>query len=87
MSEFYYVYVLRSLKDGNLYVGATGDLRLRVQQHEAGDVRSTAHRRPLELIYYEACRSKHDAFIREKYLKTAWGKRYLKTRLASYLTG
>ena len=87
MNQFYYVYVLRSLKDGNLYVGATQDLRLRLQQHEAGNVQSTAHRRPLELIYYEACRSQHDAFKREKYLKSAWGKRYLKTRLAGYLTG
>ena len=87
MNQFYYVYVLRSLQDGNLYVGATQDLRLRFQQHELGNVQSTAHRRPLELIYYEACRSQHDAFKREKYLKTAWGKRYLKTRLTSCLTG
>jgi putative endonuclease len=62
-------------------------LRLRFQQHQAGDVQSTVHRRPLKLIYYEACRSQHDAFRREKYLKSAWGKRYLKTRLADYLTG
>ena len=87
MNQFYYVYVLRSLKDGNLYVGATQDLRLRFQQHELGNVQSTAHRRPLELIYYEACRSQHDAFKREKYLRTAWGKRYLKTRLTGCLTG
>ncbi len=29
----------------------------------------------------------HDARMREKYLKTAWGKRYLKNRLKNYLTG
>lgn len=84
---FHYVYVLRSLKDGNLYVGATRDLRARVEQHEAGTVQSTTNRRPLELVYYEACRSQADSFKREKYLKTAWGKRYLKTRLSGYLTG
>ena len=87
MSQFHYVYVLRSLKDGNLYVGATRDLGLRVQKHNAGEVQSTAYRRPLELVYYEACRSQGDAFRREKYLKSAWGKRYLKSRLASYLAG
>ena len=87
MSQFHYVYVLRSLKDENLYVGATGDLRLRFSQHEGGSVASTVNRRPLELVYYEACRSQKGAFKREKYLKTAWGKRYLKARLASYLTG
>lgn len=41
----------------------------------------------MELVYYEACRSREDATKREKYLKTAWGKRYIKSRLASYLTG
>ena len=41
----------------------------------------------MNLIYYEACSDKHDAFHREKYLKSAWGKRYVKTRLNHYLTG
>ena len=61
------------------------DLRARFAQHQAGDVPSTAARRPFELVYYEACRNIHDAAVREKYLKTAWGKRYLKTRLRTYL--
>jgi putative endonuclease len=39
------------------------------------------------LVYYEACRTQTDATKREKYLKTAWGKRYIKSRLAGYLTG
>ena len=84
---FYYVYVLKSLSDGQFYTGYTKDLRQRIQQHEAGEVRSTAKRLPVELIYYEACRSQSDATRREKYLKSAWGKRYLKSRLEDYLTG
>ena len=87
MSTFHYVYVLKSLSDGNLYVGYTNDLRRRVEQHNDGSVQSTKNRRPLELIYYEACRTREDATKREKYLKTAWGKRYIKSRLAGYLTG
>jgi len=39
------------------------------------------------LTYYEACRSQGDATLREKHLKTAWGKRSLKGRLKHYLTG
>ena len=50
-------------------------------------VQSTKNRLPVELIYYEACLSQADATRREKYLKTAWEKRYIKTRVASYLTG
>ena len=87
MTQFFYVYVLRSLKDGDLYTGYTGDLKNRLREHQAGSVTSTKNRLPVELIYYEACRDQQDATHREKYLKTAWGKRYLKTRMARYLTG
>lgn len=82
----HYVYVLRSLADGNFYVGYTNDLKRRFAEHEQGKVPSTKSRLPVELVYYEACRSREDATKREKYLKTAWGKRYIKSRLASYLT-
>lgn len=87
MTTFHYVYVLQSLKDGDFYTGYTCDLRRRLEEHHAGAVRSTAHRLPVELIYYEACRSQADAAKREKYLKSAWGKRYIKGRLEAYLTG
>lgn len=84
---FHYVYVLKSEKDGNNYVGFTGDLRKRLIEHEKGLVKSTANRRPLKLIYFEGCLSQHDATKREKYLKTSWGKRYIKSRLLNYLMG
>ena len=81
----YYVYVLKSKKDGNLYVGYTGNLRKRLTEHSNGNVRSTRYRIPFELVYYEASRSKIDALHREKYLKTTYGKRYLKNRLTGDL--
>jgi putative endonuclease len=87
MNTFFYIYVLRSLKDGDFYTGYTHDLRKRIDEHKKGAVFSTKHRLPVELIYYEACLSQQDATHREKYLKTAWGKRYLKVRLKHYLTG
>ena len=83
----YYTYVLKSTKDGKMYTGFTKDLKLRFEQHEKGLVQSTKHRRPLELIYYEACLSEEDAFRRERYLKTHYGKMFLKNRLKSYFTG
>ena len=70
-----------------MYVGYSYDLRNRIQQHNEGLVQSTKNRRPLELVYYEACINQQDATHREKYLKTSWGKRYIKTRLKDYLTG
>lgn len=81
----YYVYVLRSKKDGNFYVGHTADLLKRMEHHNKGIVESTRNRRPLELIYYEACIKQKDALRREKYLKTAYGHRYIKNRLKDYL--
>lgn len=83
----YYIYVLQSEKDHMLYVGYTHDLKKRLSEHESGQVKSTCNRAPFTLIYYEACLSRKDAMKREKYLKTAWGKRYLKNRLKGYLTG
>ena len=87
MAAYYYVYVLRSLKDGKSYVGLTRNLRARVETHNKGIVPSTTRRTPLELVYWEGCLNESDAAQREKYLKTAWGKRYIKGRLRRYLTG
>ena len=83
----YYVYVLQSEKDGKFYAGFTKDLKLRFEQHKKGLVESTKDRRPLELIYYEACTDKDDATKREKYFKTYHGKMFVRRRLKSYLTG
>ena len=83
----HYVYVLRSLVDGKFYVGLTSNLVERLLQHNNGLVSSTKGRRPVELIYWEGALNRSDAAQREKYLKSAWGKRYLKTRLKRYLTG
>ena len=82
----FYVYVLKSLKDLNWYTGSTNNLKRRLAEHNNGESSSTKHRRPFILIYYEACINEEDARIREKYLKTAWGKRYIKNRLRAYLS-
>ena len=83
----YYTYVLLSTKDNNFYVGFSKDLELRFEQHGKGLVETTRDRRPLILIYYEACINKDDATKREKYLKSYHGKMFLRKRLKSYLTG
>jgi putative endonuclease len=62
----HYTYVLLSARDGGFYTGSTSDLRTRVREHNAGRVRSTAHRTPLVLIYYEACMEAEDARRRER---------------------
>ena len=79
-------YLLLSHQDMRFYTGCSSDLRKRVREHQAGRVRSTAHRQPLKLIYYEACLSRDDALRRERFLKTGKGKRYLRNRVAGFLS-
>ncbi|OGE87911.1 MAG: excinuclease ABC subunit C [Candidatus Doudnabacteria bacterium RIFCSPLOWO2_02_FULL_49_13] len=81
----FYVYVLLSIKDKRFYTGSTVDLRKRFSQHNNQEVLSTKGRGPFALIYYEACLNEKDARIREKYLKTGMGKRYIKNRLKRFL--
>lgn len=83
----HYVYVLISEKDGLFYTGCTCDLKKRLNEHNEGKVLSTRDRIPLRLVYYEACLDKHDAYHREKYLKSTYGKRYIRNRLKHYFTG
>jgi putative endonuclease len=85
MGKFYYVYVLQSETDRDLYVGYTDDLKKRLNDHNKGKVPSTKNRTPLKLVYYEACLNQQDATKRENYLKTTWGRRYINSRLEQYL--
>ena len=78
--SFAYTYVLLCA-DGNWYIGSTSDLKRRLRQHEAGECGDTQKRLPVELVYYEACRSLDAARKRERQLKTGYGHGYLNRRL------
>ena len=81
---FFYVYVLASTINGELYIGSTNNLVRRVKEHNLGLNTSTKPYKPWKLIYYEACINEHDAKRREMYLKTTQGRRLLKRRLKEY---
>ncbi|MBU0472577.1 MAG: GIY-YIG nuclease family protein [Bacteroidetes bacterium] len=85
--KYFYVYILQSEMDSNFYTGYTNNLEKRLLEHKNGKVNSTKNRRPFKLVYWEGCLNQQDATEREKYLKTAWGKRYIKNRIKRYLTG
>lgn len=65
----YYVYILKSLKDGKFYTGCTADVKKRLAQHNNGMVRSTKARRPLKLVYWETFATRSEAMRRERRLK------------------
>ena len=69
----YYFYILRSLRNGKLYLGSTPDLKARVKSHTDGKNKATKPNIPYELIYYSAFKSKKDAIDSEQYFKTTAG--------------
>jgi putative endonuclease len=73
----YYTYVLKSLKDGGIYIGHTSDIKRRLEEHNSGISKSTKHRLPFELIYSEKFRTRSEAMRREKYLKSGIGRDYI----------
>mgnify|MGYP003472204505 CR=1 FL=1 len=85
--KYFYVYVLFSEKDKMFYTGYTADLTKRLELHNKGQVASTKNRLPLTLVYWEGCLNQQDATHREDYLKSTYGKRYLRNRLKNYFTG
>jgi len=81
----YYIYVLISLKDRKFYVGFTTDLKRRFHRHEKGEIPATRYRRPFKLLYFEGFANKKDALVREKYLKSGYGRDQLKNILKNSL--
>ena len=82
--SMYTVYVLKSAKDGNLYIGCTSNLGKRLDAHKDGKVRSTKSRRPLKLTYSEECADRHEAYRAEKHYKTAKGKKIIRQKISTY---
>lgn len=73
----YYVYMLNSEKSPkHFYVGKTGDLRRRFQQHNRGESCHTAELRPWRLVTYVAFLDKNRAANFERYLKTRAGRAF-----------
>jgi len=64
----YKVYILLCL-DNSFYTGHTGNLKLRYRQHNTGNVKTTANKRPVKLVFYENHKTKEEAMKREKQLK------------------
>ncbi|HWB34186.1 MAG TPA: GIY-YIG nuclease family protein [Candidatus Paceibacterota bacterium] len=69
----YTVYILKSLSDGDHYVGMSGNVTKRLSQHNSGVVRSTKSRTPFVLLYTENFSTRLEAREREKFLKSYKG--------------
>ncbi|HUV72520.1 MAG TPA: GIY-YIG nuclease family protein [Clostridia bacterium] len=81
----FYVYILKSKKDNNLYTGFSQNLRERLKWHAEGRSQATKWRLPIELVYYEAYKDKTDARKREMFLKSGRGREIIKKQIENSL--
>jgi putative endonuclease len=77
----WYVYILRSMIDNNLYIGSTNNIRRRLSEHNSGKVDSTKSRMPFSLEAYIAVKDKAKAIELEQYFKTGSGRALLQKRI------
>ena len=77
----WYVYILRSIIDKNLYVGSTNNIRRRLAEHNSGKVDSTKRRIPFSLEAYIAVKDQAKAIELEQYFKTGSGRALLHKRI------
>ncbi len=74
----FFVYVLKSLKDGTTYIGFSEEVNKRLKEHNEGRTKSTKGKMPYELVYTEEYATKTEARIRELRLKNnSWEKAQL----------
>jgi putative endonuclease len=77
----YFAYVLYSPDFNRFYKGSCENLEERVKQHNHGYTASTKPFIPWELVYFEEFESRMEAVKREKYFKSAAGRRFLKKKI------
>lgn len=77
MQCMYTVYVLKDIS-GRLYKGMTNDLARRLTEHKSGKTKTTRSMKELKVVYTEVLQTLEDAIKRERYLKSAAGRRFLK---------
>jgi putative endonuclease len=73
----YFLYILKSEKDGTYYVGHTQDLADRLERHNQGRVRYTKSKRPWNLVYFEKYLDKSSAMTREQEIKKRKSKEFI----------
>jgi len=74
----FFVYILRSLKDGGYYYGYTSNISERLERHNSQLVRSTKSRVPFVVHYFEVFSTKSEALKRENFFKSIDGYNWLK---------
>jgi len=80
----FYIYILKSNKDGSYYTGCTDNITRRLSEHNMGKVKSTKVYKPWLLQYTEKYNTLSEARCREKQIKN-WKSRAAIERLLKKL--
>jgi len=77
-ANMFFVYIIKSLKDGSFYIGQTNDFEDRLRRHNGGHCKFTKSRAPYELVRIEEFSTRNEAMIRERQIKSWKGGKSLK---------
>ncbi len=77
----HYVYVLYSSTYDRAYIGMTVDYNLRLYEHNSGKTKSTKAFIPWVIVHLEEYATREEARDREKYLKSAAGRKWRKKHI------
>jgi len=67
------IYILESLQYKRYYIGHCADIKLRLERHNRGLVKSTKAFKPWKVIYTEDFKTKQEAYKREMEIKSYKG--------------
>jgi putative endonuclease len=81
----YYTYILKSLKNGFIYVGSTENIDNRLSKHNSGKVKSTKAYKPWKLMETRTFSTRSEAVKEELFLKTGQQKELLRKKYANML--
>lgn len=76
----FFTYILKSLGYNKFYIGQTDNLSRRLKEHNSGNSIYTKRYKSWKVVYYEVFKTKEEAVERERYLKSAAGRRWLKNK-------
>ena len=76
----FYVYILKSLKNGRFYICSTNNLERRFYEHNNGQSKYTRLTIPFSLIYSENFQTRKEAVQKEIYLKSGRGREWIKSQ-------
>ncbi|MEX2163176.1 MAG: restriction endonuclease subunit S [Sulfuricaulis sp.] len=77
----FYAYAIRCVDD-SIYVGHTDNLARRWEEHLAGQAADwTKQHKPMQIVHYAEYQSRQEAADREKWLKTGYGRKWIKREI------